>query len=665
MSDASVALERAPLPKPGWVGPLAGFDLVRLARQRRSFIIRFLYAGFLLAIAALYFARIATLIDVTNQQGGLMARLAEGFVVQFFIWQGLALFVFVPAYLGGAVSEEREKGTLDLLFTTHLTTWEFVAGKLLSRLVHLFGLLLVGVPVLALAQLLGGVNPAMLVAQTLVTAAGLWSFGCYCLMKSAQSRSVTQGVIRSYGGLLGFQVGAIIVAVVCSCGLLTPLAALSSPLVFTLLGTQIASSGLLIAAAAMFTLCHVAAGSVFLNKTLCNLRRWQYPEGPRGMLLKRSRRAQIIAQSEAEDATGGKAATALNGDPAAAPPAAVPPAPASPENQAAPPSADGDYVMVVRNLGDEDRSAPRSVDEQVFFPRPPIGARPLLWKEVHTGRRFTFLSVLAAFLTILLATFCCIVVIFVLPWFVITVLSGDSSATDLTALRGCLTAAFYFLYVLIACAAASRAAASIARERTQRTWESLLALPCAREEILLAKAAGSLLIHKPWLLALGALVALMLLTGAVHPLSALFQFFMLPAQVAALLAFCLWLSGNVQERLVAQVAVVGLLFIVALADYAALTYSTLAGGLDRWAAACQVVLPLSAIRAVFFSWSSGFGIDLMARFTTAVVHFIWMALLAVLFFWLALRPYLPARPRHKPSLQTAVSTGTAAPHRRE
>src|SRR5437867_2285775 len=104
-----------PLPKPGMVGPLVGFDVIRLARSKRSFVIRFLYAAFLLVVTGVYFFRIGSWLEGLGAiSPGNLAVVAEQYVNQFFVWQSIALLLFTPAYLGGAVTEERERGTLDL-----------------------------------------------------------------------------------------------------------------------------------------------------------------------------------------------------------------------------------------------------------------------------------------------------------------------------------------------------------------------------------------------------------------------------------------------------------------------------------------------------------------------------------------------------------------------
>ena len=111
-----------------------------------------------------------------------LVRLAEKFMAAVIFVQNLAVLLLTPAYLATAVTEEREKRSLELLQTTHLYDREIILGKLLGRLTHLAGVLLAGLPVLSLTQFMGGVDMAVLLANFAVTFMNLWTAGCICIM---------------------------------------------------------------------------------------------------------------------------------------------------------------------------------------------------------------------------------------------------------------------------------------------------------------------------------------------------------------------------------------------------------------------------------------------------------------------------------------------------
>src|SRR5262249_45904873 len=109
-----------------------------------------------------------------------LAYFAGTFATAIFALQSAAVIVLTPAYVSGAITEEKERRTLELLFTTHLTDREIVLGKLFGRLMHLCGVVLAGVPILLALQVWGGVEPPVAIGRVFVTVVkvfrvrGLW-----------------------------------------------------------------------------------------------------------------------------------------------------------------------------------------------------------------------------------------------------------------------------------------------------------------------------------------------------------------------------------------------------------------------------------------------------------------------------------------------------------
>src|SRR5262245_23438262 len=123
-------------------GPLFEFERNRLLRRPRLFVLRVLFPLVLLAALALAcgqrspnYSFFELLLSpeplVTARQ---MSESGQQFVVTLFIVQALVLLVLTPPLVAGAIAEEREKKTLELLFTTHLTDADIVQGKLAGRL---------------------------------------------------------------------------------------------------------------------------------------------------------------------------------------------------------------------------------------------------------------------------------------------------------------------------------------------------------------------------------------------------------------------------------------------------------------------------------------------------------------------------------------------------
>jgi ABC-type transport system involved in multi-copper enzyme maturation permease subunit len=188
------------------LGPLFYYELVRLARKGRSTVLRCAYA--LAGLVALYFAYHSRFPShdlwkapfTSGETLGVrdLASLARNFVTVILWVQTGAVVVLTPAYLAGAIAGERERGTLDLLLTAHLSDREIVLGKLAARLVHLGGILLAGLPLLAATQLWGGVGFGVLLAAFAVTALNLLTVGSICVLYSARERTTWAAITNSY-----------------------------------------------------------------------------------------------------------------------------------------------------------------------------------------------------------------------------------------------------------------------------------------------------------------------------------------------------------------------------------------------------------------------------------------------------------------------------------
>src|SRR5205085_8568128 len=92
-------------------------------------------------------------------------RLLDLLVAQHF----LLLALVAPAFAAGAVTDEKTRGTLEPLFTTHLGPAAIVAGKLLARAAQVGLLALAPLPAVALVGPAGGAPPEFLLGLVAVT----------------------------------------------------------------------------------------------------------------------------------------------------------------------------------------------------------------------------------------------------------------------------------------------------------------------------------------------------------------------------------------------------------------------------------------------------------------------------------------------------------------
>lgn len=119
----------------------------------------------------------------------------------------LLLMCIMPAMTSASISGERERRTLDLLFTTELTASQIVAGKMAAALSQLFLLILSSFPVIVLTFVYGSMDfqsLGLLFACYLVTALLTGGIGIF---SSAFMRRSTMSNVCTYGILLALVVG--------------------------------------------------------------------------------------------------------------------------------------------------------------------------------------------------------------------------------------------------------------------------------------------------------------------------------------------------------------------------------------------------------------------------------------------------------------------------
>ena len=91
-----------------------------------------------------------------------MTILQYRFPIQCYVLMGYGLFlaicILIPGLAGGSIAGERERKTLDLLLTTHLSPWKIVLGKLESSLCLIFLISFSTLPVIGLVLIYGGIT---------------------------------------------------------------------------------------------------------------------------------------------------------------------------------------------------------------------------------------------------------------------------------------------------------------------------------------------------------------------------------------------------------------------------------------------------------------------------------------------------------------------------
>jgi ABC-type Na+ efflux pump permease subunit len=208
------------------LGPIFAYETLRLARKGHTFWLRTAFA--LLTLALLYMAKpsevrmpttggvVISVNKIVHLEPDLdyaaqrrqaervrMERFAAEFTQSFMLALAVAVMLVTPLYTATAISEEKEKRTLDFLLATRLTSNDIVLGKLAARLLNLFGITLAALPILALTQLWGGVDWRLIAYGFAVVLAMLVSYACVGLMCSVVFARTRNAVIAAYAIVLG------------------------------------------------------------------------------------------------------------------------------------------------------------------------------------------------------------------------------------------------------------------------------------------------------------------------------------------------------------------------------------------------------------------------------------------------------------------------------
>ncbi len=181
-------------------GPVFGRELLERARQPRTYVVRVLLAIVLLGVfLSVYYLLVVPDPNLPNEPGIRATNRAAGYVVAALLWVQLhAAWLLTPALLCGALAGERERGTLDLLFATHLRSRDIVAGKLGARLAEALQLLLAPLPAVVIMATLGGVDvEGALKMQIAPLGAALVSAGL-SIYFSARSRTPLRAALATW-----------------------------------------------------------------------------------------------------------------------------------------------------------------------------------------------------------------------------------------------------------------------------------------------------------------------------------------------------------------------------------------------------------------------------------------------------------------------------------
>jgi len=452
----------------GWVklfGPVLFYDMLRTGRRSRYVFFRTLYlVGLLLLLTWVYFSwgfsyRYAGRVPAT-----MMAQFAESFFQAFMIVQLVLVLVLTPAYVAGAIADEKDRKTLEFLLATDLRNREIVLSKLVSRLANLSMLVIAGLPVLSALQFLGGVDPELLLASFAMMGLTMASLAGVSILFSSLSRKPRDAIVLTYLTLFLYLILSLVAQT------LVMAFRIGGSLPLGWLGINGVSLGDVADAFCMGNPIWLGMQPAMIVSRGGNL-----GDVLPGLIGKYAIFHGIVTVACSTAAVFWLRAAALNQS--------------------------GEAAEKGRLLSG-------------LVSRPPVSQQPMMWKEIHAEPRLR-LGMLGRIIM-----GCLVCSSFVPVYFILEDTLGRSRWAD--------TARFMNIWVrivgtvvgcLMLLAVAVRAAGSVSGERDKETLDGLLTSPLDGSDILFAKWAGSILsVRWAWLW-IGTIWLLGLVSGGLHILS--------------------------------------------------------------------------------------------------------------------------------------------------
>jgi ABC-type transport system involved in multi-copper enzyme maturation permease subunit len=146
-------------------------------RRRRDLFIRCGYLGLLIFLVI--FSLIssgtggATLGDLAKTSAGIFQNMS-------YLQLGLVALL-APIFTAGAITQEKDSQTYDILLATPLTNGQIVLGSLLSRIFFVIALLISGIPIFSITQIFGGVAIQKIVMSFAISAATAFVTGALAM----------------------------------------------------------------------------------------------------------------------------------------------------------------------------------------------------------------------------------------------------------------------------------------------------------------------------------------------------------------------------------------------------------------------------------------------------------------------------------------------------
>jgi ABC-type transport system involved in multi-copper enzyme maturation permease subunit len=200
-------------------GPVFFYEVIRVGRRVMTFRLRFLYVAALSGLLVLMYVvwleeigyfKPSRRVDLIQTQE--LSKFANQFFEVFVVVQYLTVMLLTPVYVGGTIAVEKERKTLEFLLATDLRNREIVFGKLAARVTNLLMFVFAGLPIVAVLQLFGGIDPNLLLAAFAATVINIIGLSAVAVWLSAILRRARDAIVLTYMLALVYVFGSLMLA---------------------------------------------------------------------------------------------------------------------------------------------------------------------------------------------------------------------------------------------------------------------------------------------------------------------------------------------------------------------------------------------------------------------------------------------------------------------
>lgn len=188
----------------GLFGPVFYYELIRTGRQRSTIVFRCLYAAIVGCVLTMMYTGWIDDGKITTIGTSELAKFGIAFFHTFVTIQYVVVVLLTPVYVGGAIAIEKERKTLEFLLATDLRNREILFGKLIVRVMWLLTFVLAGLPLLALVQLFGGVDPEQLIASFAATVVTVVGLSAVAIWMSTMMRKARDAILLTFVGYIAY-----------------------------------------------------------------------------------------------------------------------------------------------------------------------------------------------------------------------------------------------------------------------------------------------------------------------------------------------------------------------------------------------------------------------------------------------------------------------------